>query len=83
MTLIAAILAIVLSAYGILGNEIADTVFISVSIGSTMATDLGFMAIPTIQNKICYKKMFNMKDGLGFDVREEIEKKWPGFYKFK
>lgn len=56
LTLIAAILAIVLSAYGILGNEIADTVFISVSIGSTMATDLGFMAIPTIQNKICYKK---------------------------
>lgn len=83
LTLIAAILAIVLSAYGILGNEIADTVFISVSFGSTIATDLGFMAITTIQNKICYKKMFKTKDGLGFDVRDEIEKKWPGFYKYK
>lgn len=83
LTLIAAILAIVLSACGILGNEIADTVFISVSFGSTIATDLGFMAITTIQNKICYKKMFKTKDGLGFDVRDEIEKKWPGFYKYK
>ena len=83
LTLIAAILALVLSACGVLGSETADTVFISVSIGSTIATDLGFMAIPTIQNKICYKKMFKMKDGLGFDVRDEIEKRWPGFYKYK
>lgn len=81
ITLAYAVLAVVLSANGVLGNEPADTIFVCTSIGSTMAVESGLMAIPAIQNKICFKRMFKTKNGLGFNVREEIEKKWPGFYK--
>ena len=81
IALVSAVLAVVLSANGVLGNEPADTIFVCTSIGSTMAVESGLMAIPAIQNKICFKRMFKPKNGLGFNVREEIEKKWPGFYK--
>ena len=81
IALVSAVLAVVLSANGVLGSEPADTIFFCTSIGSAIAVDLGLMAIPAIQNKICFKRMFKTKNGLGFNVREEIEKKWPGFYK--
>lgn len=79
-TLASAVLAGVLGANGVLESETADTIFVSLSICSTITVDLGLMAIPEIQNKICFKRMFKTTSGLGFNVREEIEKKWPGFY---
>ena len=79
LTLVACVLAVVLNACGVLGNETMDTVFVLACIGSTLVANLGLMAIPTIQNRYCFKRMVN--GGLGFNVREEIEKKWPGFYK--
>ena len=81
IALVSAVLAVVLSANGVLGSEPADTIFFCTSIGSAIAVDLGLQAIPAIQDKICFKRMFKTKNGLGFNIREEIEKKWPGFYK--
>ncbi len=81
ITLVSAVLAVVLSANGVLGSEAADTIFVLSSIGSAIAAELGCTAIPEIQNKICTRRMFKTDSGLGINVREEIEKKWPGFYK--
>lgn len=81
IVLISAVLATVLSINGILGDKTADTVFVSSSIGATIVAELGLMAIPMVQNRICFKRMFKTDVGLGFNIREEIEKRWPGFYK--
>lgn len=81
IVLTSTVLAVVLNVYGVLGSKVADTIFVASSIGSTIAAELGLMAIPEIQNKMCYKRTFKTDSGLGFNVRKEIEKKWPGFYK--
>ena len=80
MTLIMAVLTVTLDANGVLGNEVANTIFLLICVGSTVATMLTFLGISEIQNHISYKKMMNMDFKQVFKIRTDIEKKWPGFY---
>ena len=80
LALVAAGLAIALGSNGILGNEIADTTFVCSCIGSSLATNFGLMAIPEIQNAICFKRMAKMDMAQVGQIRANIEEKWPGFY---
>ena len=53
--------------------------------GSNFVVTNFFMLIQVIQNEICFKRQIAGDiripiKGKGNPIREEIEKKWPGFY---
>ena len=82
LTLLFAVLSLVLSLNGVLNNKSADTVFVLTCFGSTIFVDLSLSLITEIQNKVCIKKMLKMDTAQIFQIRAEIEKKWPGFFKY-
>ena len=81
LTIVSFVLAFVLTANGVLGNKAADATFVLICIGSVIAIDLGLTLIPEVQNNICFKEMANMDNARLFQIRIDIEKKRPGFFK--
>lgn len=75
-----AVLAGALGARGLLDDKSADTAFFLATFGSPFGIQLALMAIPAVQNNVCFRR--EMKGGFGkdFDMHAEIEKKWPGFF---
>lgn len=82
LTLLFTVLSLVLSLNGVLNNKSADTVFVLTCFGSTIFVDLSLSLITEIQNKVCIKKMLKMDTVQIFQIRAEIEKKWPGFFEY-
>ena len=83
VTLVLAILAAVLGANGILADKTGDMALFFSIMGSAMAADLGLMVVPVVQNFICTRKMDKMDLLQIGQIYAEIEKKWPGFFKFE
>jgi len=83
VTLASAILTAVLGANGILADKTADMALYFSIMGSAMVADAGLMVVPTVQDFICTKKMDKMDLLQIGQIYAEIEKKWPGFFKFE
>lgn len=79
ITISSFIFTVVFTANNLLFDKKVDVIVFCSHLGAVFCMAV-LMIVPSIQNHYCFKKMMKMGVGEIFEIKKEIEKKWPGFY---